>query len=611
MSRFRWRLAVVFVLLLADIQAVSAEVAPPASTPFLVVLTETDEERDGLPVLAPHPEGERIAEELNRGISADLTTVYRWLQTRQHRIAGSAIEPAYLLLSSKQGGFARYGFWLNGEKKEGVAFVDVHRDWSLGGRFGAVDQIFPHELAHATLHRLGVEASSTAGANQVHAVGVRTDRTVAFNEGFAEHFQVMAVDHADANPDTRALALDEGRDEAARRHLMAYASEMSARISPATRMRVGFPLWYSNDERVLRYFAVKRNGFAYTPSIPERLLETADPYRAYLLENVLPGDAGGEVKPVARLLATEGAMSTLFYRWATNEALQRERPDAAFYEAYGVRPEDVSPLQNVYLKLFHVVRERKPTDAAQLIEGYREVFPNEAAALDALVAGAFAEQPLDVPPEIWLANDAFRVGTTLFDQFRSMPRTHTFDLNAASIVDLMSVPGMSLETARAVQAAAPFQSIDELTRVPGVDAELSGRMKEMARSMARLREKVEPENLALSAILLPYLWRLSAVIAIAAFFGIAIYTFVRRRGETCPRRLRLILNGLGAAIVAMAVSWISGSVLIGIAAVVVLCGLPATVWCLWRKRAVREAFIVFAAWAAAAIPGVLLTGAWF
>ena len=575
-----------------------------ADEPLLVVLTETGREREKLPVLAPHPDGKRIAAELDHGVAGELTRVYRGLQIRLHRTKGTPVEPAYLLLSTKQGGFARYGFWLGNQKKAGVAYIDIHRDWPISGRFGAVDQIFPHELGHAIFHHLGIEPPDTGGANQIHAVAVRTDRFTAFNEGFAEHFQVMAVDHPDAAPATRALGNAHALDLAAQRHLAAYRSELSARIAPASRMRIGFPLWYSNDERALRYFAVKRNEFAREPRIPEHLLTRPDRFNAYLLENTFPGDREGALKPPGRLITSEGALSSFFYRWATDAGLQGRRRDASFYELFGTTAE-VTPMQNVYLKLFHAMEQRRPRDARALVAAYAELFPDEAALAGSVVAGAFHVRTLDVAPEIWLANSSFRHGTTVFDQFRGAPRAHTFDLNAASIVDLTSVKGITPALAQTIARNAPYASIDDLARVPGVSAELLSGLKGMAREMEVLRAADE-ESLSMQTIFLPYLWRGGGALLLAAIGGAFAHRLLRGRMGV----VRMIASGLGAALVGVIVSWVSGNAAIAIASVIVLFGVPSALWQLYRRRSLRPATVALGCWAAAALPAVIVTTPW-
>jgi len=44
----------------------------------------------------------------------------------------------------------------------------------------------------------------------------------------------------------------------------------------------------------------------------------------------------------------------------------------------GISSAQVSPLENIYLKMFHMLFVRKPPDATSFINGYKAVFPDEA-----------------------------------------------------------------------------------------------------------------------------------------------------------------------------------------------------------------------------------------
>lgn len=574
--------------------------------PLLAVLTETGEERDGLPVLAGHPEGERIARELNRGLTREMLELYRFLQYRLKAKRGTPVEPAWLLLSSKQGGFARFGFWHGEVKKSGVAYVDVHRDWELSGRLGAIDQIFPHELSHAILRQMAGKPPSKGGANQIHAIAVRTDRAVAFDEGLAEHFQLMAVEHPEADPATRAAA--EGDDAAMERQLDRYRRELAARLAPATRMRISFPLWYSNAERRLRYGAVRRNAFARETAIPERLLTTRDRYPAYLIENAFPGDPRGPVKPVGRLLATEGVVSSFFYRWATSPALRQSRRPERFYSQFGTTGDAVTPLQNVYLKIFHAVEQHRPHDTASFIRAYRATFPDEAPLADAVASEIFPVQSPDAAPaEIWLANAGFPVGTTIFDQYRGVPRTHTFDLNSASIVDLTSVEGVAPELARAIIAGAPYDSVEDLRRIAGLPESLLSTMKAMEAEMEKLAADVDATSLSLRPIFLPYLWRILAVLLLAGSAGAAVYRMAASCAGIRIGTFRALTGGLGGAAIALAASWIFGNPAAAVGAVALLFALPAALWQLWRLRSFTPPLLTLARWMMAALPAAVMT----
>ena len=555
----------------------AAAPAQAADQPLLVILEETGQSREGFPVLRLHPDQERTVRTLSRGFPGRIVRLYRLEQEYLHRKGGPAPEPAYLLFSSQQGGFPRLGFFLGAEDKRHVSYVDLHRRQALVGRFGAMDQIFPHELGHIILHQLAGEPKPCC-ANQVHAIGVRTDAVTAFDEGFAEHFQVMALDDPDADPSTRALTTNLQFQQQAAERLQSYRREMAARWSPFTRLRITFPFWFSQTEQVLRYHAVKRNAFAYEPDLP--LL--SDPYSAYLLENILPGKPGGRPKTAARMLATEGVVSAFVYRWM----------------------HAASPVEDAYIKLFHAMALHKPHTLAQLVAAYKNTFPDAAASVDTLVREILQGQEIPAAPEIWLANPDFRTGSTVFDQFRSAPRTHTFDLNAASLVDLIGVGGMTRTLAEAVLKSAPFSGLDELRRVPGMTPELLAGFRRMASEMDKLRvDKAQMEaSMPLRTILLSFLWRALGGILLAAVLAAIAYRLVR------PERWwRVCLNGLGAATVGMAAGWLGSYMMLPL----LLFALPAVLWQLGRRRDPRQALRVLVAWTAASAPAAILIRPWF
>ena len=168
-----------------------------AQEPLLVILSPTGAQRDGLPVLEPHPEPGAAFEGLSAAACpARLLRVYRMTQTYLANKEGRTVEPAYVLLAPQSFGFAREGFFLErrGQADETAMSMSIATGPSPAA-FGAIDQIVPHELAHVMRRQL-VGEMVHVGTNQVHALGVRTDHAVAFNEGFAEHLQAVAFDES-------------------------------------------------------------------------------------------------------------------------------------------------------------------------------------------------------------------------------------------------------------------------------------------------------------------------------------------------------------------------------------------------------------------------------
>ena len=599
-------LVVVFRRCLAAAGLVLASVGPLAAatgqSSRLTVLTSTGVTRDGLPVLAPHPSPAETASVLERGFSGKLLRLYALEQEFLRQKTGITPEPAYLLLSDRQGGFPQFGFHLGDTTKAGVGWVDLHKTSRLTGRFGATDQIFPHELMHVIVRQLA-GAPRESGGNQMHAIGVRTDPVNAFAEGLAEAMQILAVDDPDAADDTRALAGDRAAAGKAEHDVARYSRDLARRWWPVQPARMRFLLWFSASEQVLRYHAVKDNRFARVPAVPDALLDREDTHAAYLLANVMPGEAGGAIKPAAVMLSSEGVVSHLFWRVATDRALRERFEDAAFYAQFGVTPASVTPMENIFLKLFAALYEGRPSTAAELLRAYAQRFPANAADLDRVTRAALLGQSLPDAPEVWLLNAALVTGTSLFDQYRALPRPHTFDANAATLLDWIGVPGVTREQAATLVAGAPYPSRDAL--LAATPASLRMQVTTMAEAMERLRSRAadEEEALSLTVILTSYIWRLLGLAAITTMAGAWL---ARRAGA---RRIwTAAAIALAGSLLVIALAWvISSPPWYPYAAPVVVGGLP---WTLWRAAhgrplsAIAQPLLI---WAIASVPALLAT----
>jgi len=582
--------------------AVPALGAPPP----LVVLMPAGISQEGLPVLVRRAPGE-VDRVLSLGFSGRLLRLYALEQEYLRRESGREPEPAYLLLSKQQGGFPRFGFALDGTARPNAGYVDLHQSSVLAGRFGAMDQIFPHELLHIIARQLAGEPRES-GANQVHAIGVRTDPVTAFQEGFAEHVQIMSVDDPDAHPATRGLREDRDARVRGDRAIAAYARGVGARYLLGSPAELRFLLWFSSAEQVQRYHAVKANLFAREAPIPDRLLRRGDKYAAYLFHSVVPGAPGDALKSPGALLSTEGVVAHLFWRLVTDQGLQQRYRDEDFYARFGVTASAVDPLDNVYLKIFHALHEGRAGDTVSFLRAYIAEFPDEALLVQQVVTAALAGAEVPDAPEIWLANPELKTGTSVFDQFRALPRMHTFDANAASAFDWMTVPGVTSEAARSLLKGAPYNDLPALLTQAGPDPALRAHIASMDSAMADLRRASDvEESLSLWAVARAYIWRLLAYVLTAAALG----AWLAHR--VCAIRWRWAIPcGLLSAILVFALSWIVVSPpWVPLAAPVIVGGLPAASWAAFHRRSRRGAARVLAAWAAAAIPAVVLSGSWW
>lgn len=287
----------------------------------------------------------------------------------------------------------------------------------------------------------------------MHAIAVRTDRVTAFNEGFAEHGQLMAVDAEDGVPCTRALAMDVSALDRAREQFHACRRALSARWAIAPRARMTFPIWFSRAEQVFRYHGVKADLFACEADAPDRFYSNRTAYEAYLMENVLPGRPGGSPKSAARMLATEGVVSALFYRLVNAPPIRNGVRDEHFYARFGVLRAAIDPLDNAYLKVFAATHEGRY--AGSVFAAYGRLFPDERDEVDEIRREPMLGQEERPAQELWLLNEEFKEGTSLFDQYRAIPRAHAFDLNAGSRADFAAIRGVGPQLAPAIIANAP------------------------------------------------------------------------------------------------------------------------------------------------------------
>ncbi|MBK9241110.1 MAG: hypothetical protein IPL75_12775 [Acidobacteria bacterium] len=580
---------------------------PAAAHAQLVVLSPTHEVRDDLPVLRRHEDPSRATSALTRGFSGRLLRLYALEQEFLRQKTGRVPEPAYLVLSNRQGGFPQFGFYLDDEKKAGVGWVDLHRNSRLTGRFGAVDQIFPHELLHVIAHQLAGEPRRSGG-NQMHAVGVRSDPVNAFAEGFAEHAQILAIDDEDADDETKRL-----RDNAALRvqadHAVeTYTRDLTRSWWPIQPSRMRFMLWWGQAEQVQRYHAVKANLFARTPAIPPSLLAREDKYRAYLVQNVVPGTPQGPARPAGVMMSIDGAVAHLFWRLVTDTALQARYRDGEFYASFGTSADRVSPLENVYLKIFAVLYAGRPSTAADTVRSWSREFPEDAPDIERVTREALLGQRLPDAAEIWLANDAFITGTSLFDQYRGLPRPHTFDANAATELDWLTVPGATPAIAAQFLAAAPYATLDDLLARPSLTTDLRARIMSMSATMTRLQSRAtdEEESLSLSAIVTPYLWRLGALAIAATVAGAWLSRFAGVR-----RTWAAALVSLASTLIVIALAWIVTSpAWYPFAAPALLGGAPWGLWRLARRARLAPALQPLAIWTLAAVPALILTYRW-
>jgi len=415
--------------------------------------------------------------------------------------------PTYLLMSQEEGGFPRHGFWLadpKGQRQLVLAgYVDlvVNQD---SVKEGSLEEIFSHELAHQILGEL-VDRLPSGDSRNMHQSMTITDDSTAFDEGYAEHFQPLV------------------RDGTTNLHLRALTNGTTS-----TDLDI---LWISRVDQQLRTDGVKRNLFIHCKALPAAVLDAGtDPYRLYVDNETSTAFLNDELRNGQQMMASEGVVATLFYRIVNETALRDHYRELAFYRPFlradmsaGRLHQTISSYENVNLKLFVAMRRAAKAIASgvppmiAVVNSYAAVFPDEAPTIYKVfletTRGATASQELaeaferaardgrggdigafrsdsssafsmlnsttdrvargelavdaNLGPQLWLVNTDFQIAPAIWTSERTL--SLTLNLNAATEVDLMTIPGVDLATARKIvstrRARGFFRSLDDLNPI--------------------------------------------------------------------------------------------------------------------------------------------------
>lgn len=466
----------------------------PKESPRFVILEPTGEKKNQLPVLEIFREvndSKRIVEDLFR-TSFMRESVKLYFLAQNYLINLGVLdkhEPAYLLLSSEQGGFPRFGFWLRGvdgdSEKRDVPYIElVKKDRKAEDELASMPQIYPHEMGHVLYQILsGITGMDFPRSSDVHFVSLTTDFRTAFHEGFAIHFENFARQHEPNDSRREAVLCD----------IEAKKNKIKASIAGFKRdftlpLRLGYyqaPMlvWYQTFEHLKRYEWVKTGRIRFK----NETKKTGNIEKALFYRNSGIALDMTRLRNMAQALATEGVVAAFFNRMMESPITDRYLPES-FYRPFlcgagslPCRPEDFfSPLENAHLKIFHVMHKHLKSDAVRspqlldFVTGYVQEFPEERDAVSSAFRFATgAAVPDKVGPELWLMNKKHRHGFLLLDPFRThVSPFYAFDLNAADAVDLRTFSDISEEEAAVLiqyrEERGFISGLEELDSVPGI-----------------------------------------------------------------------------------------------------------------------------------------------
>jgi helix-hairpin-helix protein len=508
-------------------QTVPCEIIVPALDANKQVLTATAPDGHSYPVFREAPPSKLVSDvrrELETSFAQQVLRLDRYARnliitkrTQAHRSSEEWLtEPMYFLMSTEEGGFARFGFWLQDDAGKRKLILAGYVDMVVGDDCsqGCIEEIFSHELGHLILRAL--TGSLEAGhSRKMHQSMTVTDYPTAFDEGFAEHFQPLA---RDSHPTGVASGT--------------FATDLDL-------------FWLSAADGQLRTDGVKRNVFIHSKPLPESAFDgTPELYRLFVDAETTTVFLPTELKNGQQMMASEGVISTLFYRFVNDEQLRSHYRESSFYRAFlptlSGRPESaITPAENVHLKLFAAMAElhgmkRDQPPMISVVEHYARLFPDEAKRIHgdfiATTWGATVSQQLaaelaraasdggrgdisafrhddssslfestiadvtngkrslddNLGPELWMLNSEFKIAPSMWTNDRRLPLT--INLNTATEPELMTIAGVDIVLARKIVAARNahgfFRSLNELE--PILSPEIMHHVMSMSEEMKGL-----------------------------------------------------------------------------------------------------------------------------
>jgi hypothetical protein len=402
--------------------------------------------------------------------------------------------PAYIVL--KDGG---------NRPRQGLAIIqqgqveEMPRIWyvEIDARHAA--ELIAHEYGHVMLFESLLGDVPHHPRQLPHVTGAITNDITAFSEGWGIHFETLAADRAEnaelfERQHRNGFVVDGGFDRGdsltAPRDLLTLAQSYR------------------------RYACIKENCFAYLPRVRAEVLIGAAPAQDDLLWAWTDTTYDpARVRTLEQMVASEGLVATLFYRLATAltvgaDGLPLAARYDAFFEAMAALSEDRLRSTPAVLLFLEALLERSPADERRRIARislevlhltpildnapvrYRELHEpghridiregkdrisrlgNEIETAVELLAENPGLLAAAAAPELWLRHPTRRFDLPALG-VRDLP-LH-FDLNAATLDFLLTIPGIERREARAIVAHREhyggFASVEDLTAAAGVRAE--------------------------------------------------------------------------------------------------------------------------------------------
>ena len=521
-SHTRNRFLIVFFILLPGLltsQEARDTSFMPDSLRKVVLMQPTGDMIHGLPEMTLLADTtlsyQKVMAQIKNSFAGEFLDVYFLAQVYlKNKNKLEDIEPAYIALTSNQGGFAKFGFSLRDGDKDlllpNTAYVDITESQatSPADKLMSFTQLYPHEMGHVLFRMLSREDSVNNNSNSVnmHFFSIVTDYATAFNEGFAEH-----VENVSRKFEPSAKIKNGIYEDIENIGKLMDPFRMGFKRDYVWPVRLGYYkasmlYWYQKFEDYKRHVRAFSGDIRYKNTV----ISLSNPEDAITYRN-----SGVELnresqRNYVQMLATEGVVSAFLTNLSTGE-LPNHYLAPSFYRQFlldstvmTVPPQELfDPVKNQFMKYIHVLHNDvvvNNSPNAQLIDfitGYMKSFPSEAPYVTELFEKVLGvPYSGEVPPPMWLLVKEHPHRLLVFDPFDAITvPLYTFDLNAGEIEDFLTLEGFSKVDAEKIvqyrQTHGFFTGWNQLETIPGLLPEARKKILSAVLNEAYLDKELE------------------------------------------------------------------------------------------------------------------------
>lgn len=423
-------------------------------TPNVVVLKGTDETKDGFPVYELIDDNKLFMDIYNKSFIKKSVELYG----KALQYSNLESKDIYFAFRENSGCYGRIGFYLkkNGQFYDKTKSPYIELSTGQLKRYNALEsitQILPHEMGHV-LQKITTSSNEKIDQNIVdmHYSNIQTEYSIAFSEGFGEHYEIISRMYEENNQIKNGIYEDIARIKNSTKSLVDGGSRDFTLPLRLDYYREVSPLWQQNYENLKRH----ELGLSGDGKYKNLSYDFIDPEKSILYRNMGLYQDKTKMKSLEQSLSTEIVVSNFFIKLITTDNAELSE---RYYKVFNVF--------NKYLN-----KDNKP-QLIQFVDGYIKEYPKEKVRLLQIFKDStghdFTEE---CAPEIWCISEGEH-SNIIFDQFRGLKFPYyIFNINTCEKEDLLKLKGMSKSDAEGIIAYRDknngIKNIEEFADIEGV-----------------------------------------------------------------------------------------------------------------------------------------------